>query len=433
MQETVVRIAMVDPYFAIGLGYQPTGWFNALVAQGHQVRAFCSCYTPTVARHLYDHPFPEGLAKVNGGEMLRLRVRLLPRDMVYCPGLLQRVVEYAPELVLATYPGTVFAHPIFKNRRKLQALVVSTYGENSAQRRSRAPGWRLVAKNLLLDASFFLLKRRIYRQDMEASDLVLLQTPDTFEYLLPRVASRRQRERIRGHSVLSPLGFEAGVFHPDTDGRRQERLRLGIADDEVVALYACKIRPEKRLDLWVSLMASALRRVPRLRAILIGFVENDPMCEPVRRWIDATGLRDRFICLPFAARDQLQLLANAADFGVWHLQPAVTIQEVMGTGLYMILTDDSTVSHLVVDPVTGRYFREQDFGAAEDLVVRTATELMAGGPIARMEERRRRAEINTRLFSYEAMAARLVAAANDPANAMAIMRYDRSSVLEQKG
>ena len=428
-----MRIAMIDPYFVIGLGYQPTGWFNAMAAQGHQVRAFTSCYTSVVARHLYDRPFPEGLTKVNGGEMLRLPTRLLPRDMAYCGTLLLHVLEYAPELTLATYPGTLFAQPVISHRDRLPGTLVCTYGENSAQEFEGLRGPRAAARNLLRMAGFFLLKRRAYRAAMEASDLVLMQTPDTFDYLLPRVGGRRWRERIRERCVLSPLGFERSMFRFDAEERRAERQRLGIGDNEVVALYACKIRPEKRLDIWVSLMAAALRRVPQLRAVLVGFREGERDGELTRQWIEASGQRDRFICLPFAARDRLRMLANAADFGVWHLQPAVTIQETMGTGLYMILTDSSTVSHLVVDPRTGRYFHQGDFAEAEELIVQTAGIFLGGGEPASADARGRRAEMNARLFSYEAMAARLVAAARDPARAQQIMRFDSSALLSESG
>ncbi|HVP11367.1 MAG TPA: glycosyltransferase [Phycisphaerae bacterium] len=425
-----MRIAMVDPYFAVGLGYQPTGWFNAFVAQGHHVRAFCSCYTSTVARHLYDRPFEEGLAKVNGGEMLRMRVRLLPRDMVYCSGVLPKVLEFDPDLILATYPGTIFALPVIRNHARFRGLMVSAFGENSAQRHTSMRGAKEFLRNLMLDAAFFTIKRHFYCAAMEGSDVILLQTPDTFTHLLPRVAWGRRRQRIAERCVLSPLGFETAVFYVDEDERRAERARLGVADEEVLALYACKIMPEKRLDIWVELMAAAMRRVPRLRAMLIGFKEGDARCEQVRKWMDATGLRDRFICAAFAKREHLRGLANAADFGVWHLQPAVTIQEVMGTGLYMVLTDSSTVSHLVADPVTGRYFRHKDFAQAEELVVQTAEAFMEKGAITAVAARKRRAEINAGLFSYETMAAKLVAAAADPKHALERMRFTPARMQE---
>jgi glycosyltransferase involved in cell wall biosynthesis len=227
------------------------------------------------------------------------------------------------------------------------------------------------------------------------------------------------------------LGFEGSVFYVTEDERRAVRNELGIADDEVLALYACKIMPEKRLDTWVSLMTAAMRRVPKLRTLLIGFKEGDARCEAVRVWIEASGLAERFIRLPFASRERLRGLANAADFGVWHLQPAVTIQEVMGTGLYMILTDSATMSHLVADAVTGRYFPYQNYVMAEELVVATAQAFLDGEPVAEPAARRRRAAVNAKLFSYETLAEQLVSAAKDPANALEMMRFTPARSLER--
>jgi glycosyltransferase involved in cell wall biosynthesis len=427
-----MRVAIIDPYLLMGLGYQPSGLFNAFTAQGHQVRAFCSCYAPNVVRHLYERPFPEGLSSANGGEILRLPARLLPRDMVYCAGVLPKVLEFDPELIVATYPGTLFALPVIRNHERFRGLVVSAFGENSAQRHTSMRGAKAYVKNLMLDAAFFIMKRHFYCTAMESSDVVLLQTPDTFDHLLRRVAYGRRRERIRKKCVLSPLGFDASVLYVDENERQIERSRLGIAPDEVLALYACKIMPEKRLDVWVTIMAAAMRRVPKLRAALIGFREGDPRCQQVTAWIEASGLRERFISLPFADRDQLRGLANAADFGLWHLQPAVTIQEVMGTGLYMVLTDSDTISHLVADPSTGRYFHNKDYAEAEELVVETAQAFLEGKSISDSEARRQRAAMNAGLFSYDAIIRRLIAAAKDPPNALRIMEFTPARRQQQQ-
>ncbi|MBN2562298.1 MAG: glycosyltransferase [Phycisphaerae bacterium] len=420
-----MRIAIVDPYFIKGLGYQTTGWFDALVAQGHHVRVFCSCYVGNVVRHLYDHrqPFVQGLTEVDGGEVLRLPGRQLPRDIVECPGLAREVLAFSPETTLAIYPGTMFARDLIAHRDMIPGSLFSTFGENRCQRDVTETGIRPKAKRTLLDAAFFLLKRPHYQRVMEASDVVLMQTPDTLDFLLPRVARGKRLARLSAKCALFFLGFDKAAFHVDSEARSAERRRLAINDDDVVALYACKITAVKRLGLWVSLMAAVMRRVPKLRTVLIGIRNGDPESARVLSSIEATGLKDRFICLPFASREQLPRLANAADFGVWHLHPAVTIQEVMGTGLYMVLTNDATVSHLVADPETGRYFHKGDYTHAEDLVVDTANLFIEGHPVGSPETRLRRAEMNAARFSYKVLAEKLVAAAHDLPNAMSHLHF----------
>ena len=223
---------------------------------------------------------------------------------------------------------------------------------------------------------------------------------------------------MRRKCALSALGFEGSVFHVDPEARAAERERLGIRSSDVVALYACKITPIKRLDLWVSVMAAAMRRVPVLRAMLIGLRDGDVESTRVLSWIEATGLGDRFICLPFASRERLPRLYNAADLGVWYMQPSVTIQEAMGTGVYMLLTDARTVSHLVYDPQTGRYFPAGDYRRLEELVVDVAKEFADGAAWSLPEARLWRARANAERFSYEALTDQLATAVRDPSNAV---------------
>lgn len=417
-----MRVAIVDPYFITGFGYQTTGWFRALVAQGHQVRAFASPHLSTVVRRHHSGDFSPGLSREDGGEVLRLESRQLPRDVVACPTLLRHVLDFSPELTLAVYPGTLFARSLFENRSRLPGVLVTAFGENSAQRRNTLPGWRQTAKNLMLDTGFLLLKRRFYRAAMEASEAVLLQTPDTFEYLLRRIGGARWREHIADRCVLLPLGYESRVFFPDPVAREAGRREMSLSDREPLVLYACKVMPEKRLDLWVRMVAGAMRRVAGLRALLIGRRDGDPWSECVTRWVEATGLKDRFLFLPFAARESLARLCNAADFGFWHLQPAVTIQEAMGTGLYMLMSASDTMRHLVIDPETGRHLPEGDEHAAEDLLVETSRLWSQGGDPATPEARSRRASINRRRLSYEALAARLTAAVGDQCGLVTALR-----------
>jgi hypothetical protein len=135
------------------------------------------------------------------------------------------------------------------------------------------------------------------------------------------------------------------------------------------------------------------------------------------RQIEQTGMKERYICLPFADRVELPRLYNAADFGVWFLQPSITIQEGMGTGLYMILPHAQTMSQLVRDPETGRYFREEDWDHLLELVIETARAFTGRSPVSSPEARLRRGEVNAERFGYLAMADRLLAAAADVANA----------------
>lgn len=418
-----MRIAIVDPYFAVGLGYQTTGWFSAFVAQGHHVRAFSSCVAAwSSARHLYHRSFSPGMTSERGGEVLRLPALILPRDVALSSGLLARLFDFRPQATLVVYPGTLFAREVIENRPRLPGAFFTTFGENRAQRRAAVPSLRHTLGRAAVDLAFYLFKRRHYRKAIEFSDAALMHTPDTVDYLLSRIAVGSLVERLRSKCVLWPLGFDACDLHLDEKSRAEERAKLGIASDDVVIMYSGRIEAVKRFDVWVSMVASAMRSLPKLRGMLIGFREGEVESNKVRSCVSATGLKDRFLCLPFADRQSLARLYNAADIGLWHLQPSVGIQESMGTGCYMILPADPTMSHLLREPVTGRYFREGDFDHSLRVLVQVAEAFSANSPLATLETRRQRADLNFQAFSYQSLAARLAKAAREPDKAVAWLR-----------
>jgi hypothetical protein len=152
--------------------------------------------------------------------------------------------------------------------------------------------------------------------------------------------------------------------------------------------------------------------------MLVGVQADHPESQRITSLIEDTGLADRFICRPFAERGQLRTVYNAADFGVWYRQPSVSIQESMGTGLYMLLADEPTLSHLLIDPLTGRYFNRGDFDEALELIVQTAESLQVGNALGDEASRERRAKANADRFSYLSLARRLVAAAGDLPNSV---------------
>jgi glycosyltransferase involved in cell wall biosynthesis len=420
-----MRIAIVDPYFAVGLGYQTTGWYNAFVAQGHQVRAFCSCVPAfSSARHLCQERFSPGLTHERGGEVLRLGSVILPRDMAICKGLRDQVIEFQPHITLVVYPGTLFARELVHGREQIPGVMFTTFGENTAQRRAAVPSLRFTLKRAAIDVAFYLLKRRYYRRAIEVSDLALMHTPDTIDFLLPRIAAGRALGRLKSKCVLWPLGFDALELRADAAVRAAERARLGLSPDNIVIMYSGRIEAVKRFDVWVSMVASAMRRLPKLRAMLIGFRKGETESEKLLGYISATGMQDRFLGLPFAGREELFRLYNAADIGLWHLQPSVGIQECMGTGMYMTLADSRTMSHLLIEPVTGRYFADQNFEQAADVVAKVAEEFSNGSESASWQAREHRALLTAQHISYQAMAARLIRAAQEPAKAREHLCFD---------
>jgi glycosyltransferase involved in cell wall biosynthesis len=89
-------------------------------------------------------------------------------------------------------------------------------------------------------------------------------------------------ERIR----RIPNGVDAAAFRPaDTDERRRERARLGVRDDELLAIYCGRFYESKQVDVLIE----AARLAP-IRLIAFG---EGPTEESLRRLADAPGLDGR--------------------------------------------------------------------------------------------------------------------------------------------
>lgn len=415
-----MRIALVDPFYMPGLGYQSIGWSRGFASLGHPIRVFTSCYVDGMVRHLFPEPFKEGLTASEGVEVLRLPAKLLPRCVVHCPPLLDEVLAYKPDATLIISPGTLFAKDLIWRRPLLSGEVFCSFGDNIAQRKSIRSRRLGCLKLAATEIAFFVFKRRIYRRAIRCSTATLLNTPDALdEGLIRRISRGREHQGFRSKCVVVPLGFDDEVFHVDPEARAAVRHRLGLTPHDVLALYSCKITAVKRLDVWVAALASAMARVPALRTMLIGFREGEKTSADVRALIDNTGMADRFICEPFAERSELARLYNAGDFGVWHLKPSITIQEAMGTGLYMVMARDPTMSHLLQEPETGRYAASGDHAQLEDLIAETALAFAGGDGLSSSASRLGRAKINARRFGYRSLAGKVILASQDPTRALA--------------
>jgi glycosyltransferase involved in cell wall biosynthesis len=116
------------------------------------------------------------------------------------------------------------------------------------------------------------------------------------------------RERFR----VIRLGLDLGRFAAiDEAPSAQERARLRIAADELVALYVGRLVPIKRVDVLLDGVADARRRGLRLRLVIAGDGDQRGVLEARAA---ALGIASAVSFLGF--RHDLERLLAAADFGI---------------------------------------------------------------------------------------------------------------------
>jgi glycosyltransferase involved in cell wall biosynthesis len=143
----------------------------------------------------------------------------------------------------------------------------------------------------------------------------------------------------------------------------------------------------------IDAFAAARTRDGRLKLMIVGTGATTELIDLVR----ARGLEAVTQIEEFVPADALNAAFNASDIGVWPRQPAITIQQAMASGLYVVLPQNDWVSHLL-DERTGAYVSAQADVAEIAGAIETAASSFGAGA-----ERRVRAETN-QAFSGDALA-----------------------------
>jgi glycosyltransferase involved in cell wall biosynthesis len=98
---------------------------------------------------------------------------------------------------------------------------------------------------------------------------------------------------------IVPLGLDLTAFGTRAGGRDSTRAVWGFRRDEVVIGQACALRPRKRVEEFIDLVAALAREDGRVVGVLAGdaMPGDEPYREKVLRHIESTGLGRRFVWL----------------------------------------------------------------------------------------------------------------------------------------
>ena len=146
-------------------------------------------------------------------------------------------------------------------------------------------------------------------------------------------------------------GIDVDAFTADPRARTDVRRKLGLADEEPVAVQVARLDPIKDHVTALHALGLAARRVGNLRLVVVG---DGTLAGPLRRLADGLGLgaHVRFLGL----RTDVSRLLSAADvFLLSSLSEAapVSVMEAMASGLAVVATRVGGVGELVADGETG--------------------------------------------------------------------------------
>jgi glycosyltransferase involved in cell wall biosynthesis len=190
---------------------------------------------------------------------------------------------------------------------------------NSMAGRLRSAGWAALERRGFAERETLLLSLRADR---------LLVTAPEHEVVL--------KTRLPGHPlaiVRVPIGANIAVARLDHEhAEAVVRQRLGLAADDLVAVFFGFLHPEKGLERLIDAVAQVRRAHPRLRLVLAGGVESHSVrggaAAALRRELEDVarrhGVEDDVIFTGYLPEQEISRLLLTADAAVYPLNAGVT-------------------------------------------------------------------------------------------------------------
>lgn len=340
------RVGLIIGYFDWFSGYQETALAASLakyadveVIAGDKVSpSFTDAHLRTLGHERTYAPIDRD--SQHGVRVTRLPVREI-RSMVWSRQVGETLRAREFDLLIQVMPGQGLS--IAPSRYRTPAPRIALYGDNSAMW-SALPRWKQRIKWWV----FAISKGSVYRYVNRHAVAMYGYTPETLE--------RLSRFGAGAESHVMALTYRPEEFAPDDSLRAEWRTRLGVTDSEVLIVTAGKQQPYKRLEDLLSAVSRLVEAHPQVRLALAGS-DHSEYSEGLRQQVDDDHrLRDKVAFLPFLNRSELNGFLNAGDVGAWPHLPAITIQQALGTGLFVVLPKNEQVGHLLVDDHVGGYF-----------------------------------------------------------------------------
>ncbi len=335
-----MNITLICGHYLPKLGYLEVHLARAMAGLGHQVSVVTTSAVPPYVAHLQEALLPgnemDGPVKVN-----RLQATYTLGQVVTARGLKEAVMATQPDLLIVIGLGKRFPKPVFA----LDVPVISLFGDNH---HSYAGG--SVFAKLKTQLQFDLLKASTYKAAIDRSAALVAYTPESFEAAAGMLGGK-YAAKLRAQNHFISLGFDPGQFYFDPALRQMSRQNFGFSPDEKVIITATRVVAEKNLEACLPLFAAL---PAQYRWLIVGGDGGAYAGQFAEKAKKALG-NHRFEMRPYADRGELNAIFNACDAALYTV-PAISVFEVMGSGLPCLLPAAPSLSHIFEHPNLGLPF-----------------------------------------------------------------------------
>jgi glycosyltransferase involved in cell wall biosynthesis len=325
-----MKITLICGHYLPKLGYLEVHLARALADLCHEVSVVTTSAVPRYVGHLQSS-LQSGLAMDGKVKVLRLAPQFELGQVVISKGLKAAIRAEKPDLLIAIGLGKRFPKPVFG----LGIAVVSLFGDNL-----HSYAGTTFAERLKTKLQFALLKASTYKAAIDGSAALVAYTPESFE-AAARMLGGSYAEKLRAQDNFISLGFDPALFFFDPALRQKIRTEYGLDAAVRVLITSTRVVPEKALE-------DALTSIAQLPEHWHWWVVGGDGSVYTRNFetkaLAALG-PSRFRMFPYQDRQDLNKLFNAADTALYTV-PAISVFEVLGTGLPCILPPAASLGHV---------------------------------------------------------------------------------------
>ncbi|RLE38322.1 hypothetical protein DRJ17_04345 [Candidatus Woesearchaeota archaeon] len=358
-----MKICLLTANFITGRGYQENHWADVSLALGHEL-----LIVTTDLKHK-DLQNEISDKDMYGEGLVRLKAVRLPFNIVRIKrGLIYSLLdEFAPELILLIGYTQYFGLDAFRYKRKMndRTKLVVFNGECADMHRYWRVHRNLRIKDLIKSIGWRFLRGPVIKAAVGRADSVICATPDT-EAIIKTVFSDRGTESNNGKLLYCPLSYDGSKMFYNDSLREQTRATFGIRDKDVLLLASTRIRADK-LRYYLRPMVEGVARFIKgrdyLRFVLVGFTD-EAVSSKFKVEVELLFGRKGLVTLPIADQDYLNALYNAADIVIFSTV-SNSIQQAMGSGAYILLSDNVGRNYIINEKDQGMYFNLREPGSLE--------------------------------------------------------------------
>jgi hypothetical protein len=343
-----MRVAIISPTYQPNKSYQENLWAEEFNRQGEEVCVFTAGpfreknskkLSSRTELSAYTHQHPCGY------QSLAIPTFALPRDIFLSQFLAFALESYQPHLILWFGVGTYFELSFLKSEALKNIVSVCFFSLSRAGRHAFLMDDIYSLSSCIQALGFQFLRTNLYAHAMLRARLVVCNTPEGAD-ILSHLLTGKALAAFEQKHVQLPLAYCAHTFSFSPHVRQSIRAKHSIQEDQILFLYSSRFEEDKKpaIDHYLKRLQALLSQNPLFTGVLIGFTGNQISQSYLIRLKPLIDQR-RLLCFPFQSRQALSELYQASDIAYFP-QPSISIQEALGTGLWVIHPKDQSIDHL---------------------------------------------------------------------------------------